>query len=172
MKLPPNPWRQPTKLLVSIGSIIGDSVSSANFYACGVLQGSSLATKGVNDILTSLVHLRRDIVHQTVKPYRLQYDPGEVLPRTNCANETRQDILIRDLRSCDQGFTFERNGFDVLNLDTQLQVDQFYNTLQVKNVFYPEVRALLYEYFNDAKRVEIMEHQVFFSGPQGILENY
>lgn len=125
-----------------------------------MVPGSCTIDKHTNDIVASLVHLRRDEIHKDVKPYRLQYDPEESLPRTNCANETRQGVLIRDVRNRLGDFSFDGNGFDILEIDSCLEPDDFYVYSRVQQVFYPEVEALLSAYFTGAQKVMVMEHQV------------
>ena len=135
------------------------SIGIADLVLNQVLPGSTQLAQNANDIVTSLVHLKREIIHQDVKPFRLQYDPGQGLPRTNCANETRQGILIRDVRSFLKEFSFEKNGFAVLNTKTQMTPDDFNDKDRVRDVFYEEIKQLLSQYFADAKHIVIMEHQ-------------
>lgn len=103
--------------------------------------------------------MQRDELHQEAKPFKLQYDPGDDIPRTNCVNKTYDSVLIRDLRGCVRGFSFQKNGFSILRLESQLEPDEFYDQARVEKVYYPELQNLLRQYLG-AKRVEVLEHLV------------
>ena len=111
------------------------------------------------DAVTQLVFLRREEKHQTEKPYKLQYDPGEYLARTNCINEPTDHIIVHDIRGREKEFTFDVHGFEVSRLQSALASDEFYDEEKVKKVYYNELRNLLKSKFG-AKRVEILEHGV------------
>src|ERR1700761_5500824 len=111
------------------------------------------------DVLTELVFLRKESKHSTEKPYKLQYDPGEGLPRSNCINEATTNITIRDIRGRENQFTLEREGFSYRHMKSSLAPEEFYHEERVKKVYYPELQHLLMETLG-AKRVEILEHGV------------
>jgi len=111
------------------------------------------------NVSTDLVFLEPDKKHQSEKPYKLQYDPGEGIPRWNCRNQSQSGILIHDIRGKEKQFTVERQGFAVLNLTSRLQAEDFYDEKKVKKVYYDELRQLLKSTFG-AKRVEILEHGI------------
>ena len=117
-------------------------------------------TPAAEHIVASLNHLRRDKLHEDVKPYKLQYDPGPELPRTNCVNETREGIVIHDLRCHMDDFSFEKNGFDVIKIISQLPSEEFYDKARVQEVFYEEIEEALSQYFSETREIVIMEHQV------------
>lgn len=113
----------------------------------------------VGDVLTDLIFLKKDDKHMHEKPYRLRYDPGGTIPRTNCESDVQSNILIRDIRGSETEYTLERNGFQVLELKTKLTPADFHDREKVKAVYYEELKELLMETFG-AKRVEILEHGV------------
>jgi hypothetical protein len=115
------------------------------------------------DVSASLLYLLKDDLHKEIKPYKLQYDPGNSLPRTNTTNVACQ-VIIRDLRERLHLFSYDRNGFTVLDMESKLKSDDFYNQFLVESVYYGELKALLLEHFR-AKRVEIMEHVVKRTSP-------
>ncbi len=111
------------------------------------------------NIAVELVYLARDDLHEREKPYKLQYDPGNAILRSNCANETHDSITVRDLRSCGESISFDANGFMVLDMESQLESREFYDESRVKDVYYTELKGLLGHYFGSS-RVEILEHLV------------
>jgi hypothetical protein len=109
------------------------------------------------DVDTDLVFLEPDPKHQSEKPYKLQYDPGEGLPRWNCKNRTQKGIRIHDIRGREKEFNLQRQGFEILKLPSKLQLEEFYDDARVKKVYYEEMRQLLKDNYG-AKRVEILEY--------------
>lgn len=107
---------------------------------------------------SSLLYLLEDDLHKETKPYKLYYDPGDALPRSNTTNETRQ-IFVEDMRARLDQTSFHKNGFTVINMESRLTPEDFYDSHLVESVYYNELKAVLLEHFG-AKRVEIMEHMV------------
>lgn len=110
-------------------------------------------------VTTELVFLAKDPKHDTEKPYKLQYDPGDTLPRKNCTDEVRNDIQIQDIRGREQDFTLENQGFCVAKLETQLSPEDFDDDAKIKQVYYAELKMMLKSLLG-ARRVEILEHGV------------
>lgn len=113
----------------------------------------------LQQLSSNLIYLERDDKHTQEKPYKLQYDPGDSLPRTNTVNKQHGPISIHDLRSLEKPMSFDKNGFCVVDLATHLEPEDFYDAQKVKNGYYPELQALLLDKFG-AARVEILEHLV------------
>lgn len=108
----------------------------------------------------TLNHIKFDILHDTEKPYRLQYDPGEGIPRTNYSLVAERDVPIYDLRDEDhRSITFAQDGISMIRLLSHLQPDDFYDDNKVREIYYEEVKRLLRRSYG-AKRVEILEHSV------------
>lgn len=112
-----------------------------------------------SNVTSELVFLQRDPKHQIEKPYKLQYDPGNDLPRKNCVDELREGIVIHDLRGNEHDFTLESNGFCVMKLESQLNPEDFDDDAKIKNVYYNELKSLLKAKLG-ARRIEILEHGV------------
>lgn len=111
------------------------------------------------DTSANLSYLVRDKKHDEEKPYRLRYDPGEDLPRTNCVTKPQKDIRIHDFRGQEQLFSLENYGFTVAKLEPKLSLNEFYDSLKVKDVYYEQLKDLLKDLLR-AKKVEILEHVV------------
>lgn len=116
------------------------------------------------DLDASLVYLKRDKKYDTEKPFRLGYNPGPGIARTNCETETRSGVTIRDLRALRPGDkSYEQSGFDVLSMQTKLTPNEFYDANRVKDVYYEELRVLLRSHFG-VEKVEVLEHLVSEKG--------
>ena len=111
------------------------------------------------DVRTSLIFLKPDEKHQHEKPYRLRYDPGEAIPRTNCETQEQTNILVHDIRGAEENFTLDTHGFQVLKLESALLPEEFYDRERVKGVYYEELKELLKKTFG-AERAEVLEHGV------------
>ena len=57
-------------------------------------------------------------------------------------------------------FSFEKNGFDVIKIISQLPSEEFYDKARVQEVFYEEIEEALSQYFSETREIVIMEHQV------------
>ncbi|KAF1815307.1 putative CmcJ-like methyltransferase [Eremomyces bilateralis CBS 781.70] len=111
------------------------------------------------NVLTELTFLEPDIIFQSEKPYRLRYDPGDEIPRTNCKSQVQSNILIHDIRGRESSFSLDNNGFEILTLDSKLGPEDFYDREKVQAVYYKELQQLLRDRFGP-KRVEILEHGI------------
>lgn len=111
------------------------------------------------DVLTDLIFLKPDSKYLQEKPYRLRYDPGDTIPRTNCETQIQKDVPVHDIRGRETEYTLARNGFEVATLESRLAPEDFYDREKVKCVYYEELRQLLQRKLG-AKRVEILEHGV------------
>lgn len=111
------------------------------------------------DVLTDLIFLKPDSRYIHEKPYRLRYDPGDAIPRTNCETDVKRDVTVRDIRGRETDYTLNRNGFQVVRLDSKLTPEDFHDRAKVKAVYYQELRELLQRTLG-AKKVEVLEHGV------------
>ena len=108
-----------------------------------------------------IAFLERDAKHELEKPYKLQYDPGlkSEIPRTNVVSRHYGPVTLHDFRVLEKPMTFEKNGFCVLNMESELSPEDFYDEDKVRRIYYPELQALVVEKFK-ATRVEVLEHLV------------
>lgn len=111
------------------------------------------------DVLTELIFLKRDEKYLHEKPYRLRYDPGDAIPRTNCKTHAQNNVLVRDIRGTVSEYTLNKNGFQVLKMESRLTPEEFHDRERVKSVYYEELKELLKRSFG-ARRVEVLEHGV------------
>ena len=108
-----------------------------------------------------IAFLERDSKHKQEKPYKLQYDPGSKskIPRTNVVSKHHGPIMLHDFRALEKPMTFEKNGLRVLNMESELSAEDFYDSEKVKRIYFPELQALVLAKFK-ATRVEVLEHLV------------
>ncbi|KAF2117450.1 hypothetical protein BDV96DRAFT_611800 [Lophiotrema nucula] len=111
------------------------------------------------DVTTTLAFLKPDPRHEQEKPYRMRYDPGPDIPRTNCETQSQSDITIHDIRHVKGDYMLERNGFEVVELKSRLAAEEFYDEEKVKNVWYLELKEMCKRKYG-AKRVEVLEHGI------------
>jgi hypothetical protein len=128
-------------------------------HANTVPQCFRTKTSPGKDVCSTVLYLQKDKIHELEKPYKLQYNTDDELPQQNTVHQSSGPLQIHDLRGQSQTFSFEKNGFTILEMESKLNPDDFANEQKVKDVYYPEIRALLLKYFG-AKRVEILEHLV------------
>jgi hypothetical protein len=110
------------------------------------------------DVITDTMLLICDPAYDKEKPYTLLYDPGEDIPRTNCKYHP-YPTLMKDLRVKENSVSFDKQGFALLNLETQLPEEAFYDEKRVKKEYCPKVVKLLHSHFNP-EHVEVYEHRV------------
>lgn len=113
-------------------------------------------------IAVEMVYLAHNSLYEREKPYKLYYDPGIEIPRSNCTNKIYDSICVRDLRTCGESISFAVQGFTVLEMESKLKASDFYDEARVKDVYYPEIKDILRQFFG-ASRLEILEHVVHLS---------
>ncbi|KAF2736408.1 putative CmcJ-like methyltransferase [Polyplosphaeria fusca] len=111
------------------------------------------------DIRASLTFLKPDPLHDHEKPYRLRYDPGPGIPRTNCTTLSQENIVIKDIRGQEDAYSLDQNGFEVVELESELSPKAFLDIERVKDVWYDELSTMLKNRYG-AKRVEVLEHGI------------
>jgi hypothetical protein len=119
-----------------------------------------------NCIATELSYLTKNPKFEHEKPYTINYDTGDTIPRTNITNETNP-VSICNFRPLQNDQSFEDYGFTCTTLDCALAPAEFNNRTRVKQEYYPAVTKVLWRMFPNASRVEILEHGVRM--PRGFL---
>ena len=110
-------------------------------------------------VTTSMLFLFRDPRYESEKPYTLRFTPSNHFPRTNLNIESRDNLIINDIRGREGEYTLERNGFTIMPLDSKLSYKDFEDEEKVVDVYLREVadgaRSAL-----GAKKVLVLEHIV------------
>jgi hypothetical protein len=112
------------------------------------------------NVETELWFLERDPKHVVdEKPFKLRYDPGPDIPRSNCRNESVSGVTIYDIRGREAEFSIDREGFAIGRLHSKLKPEDFDDEDKIKNTYYDELKVFLKKRFG-CHRVEILEHGV------------
>lgn len=101
--------------------------------------------------------LKRSDVFQTEKPYAFRFPvESEDIQQTNMEMERKGPILITNMRGFEKSFSIETNGFAVLNLQSELAYEDFYDAAKV-STYFRELEALLKSHLG-ASHVEVFRH--------------
>jgi len=96
------------------------------------------------------------------KPYTVHYTvsgwAGNV-PRTNLTDPKAEVVRIEDIRGQEAHFSFQENGFAVLEMDSTLPYEEFENRAKVEKVYCQELASILLRYF-DAQAVQFSDIEV------------
>src|SRR5882757_403855 len=95
------------------------------------------------------------LAEATPKPINYAYDPLCVPPRSGKSLE--QNVAVRNGRKERSKFSLDTNGF--LLTEHETAVKDFYDSDEVKSVYYPEVERLL-KRLTGAERVVVFDHIV------------
>ena len=109
-------------------------------------------------VLAKLSFLSRDPRYNVEKPYLLSYESHNV-PQHNFVREAVDDVRIHDIRGQEHQLTFERNGIAVLEMETQMQFDDFSDSLKITQCYCGEIAQALYQYMRP-KSVQIFDFNV------------
>jgi hypothetical protein len=95
------------------------------------------------DVQSNIHFLAKDNVYKKEKPYTLRYPSEDELPQTNFNPEKHENITIHDLRGQESSFSYEKNGFTVMQLNSQMAYADFGSREMIKTLFLKEVGAML-----------------------------
>lgn len=115
--------------------------------------------KGV--VRTLMPFLTRSALYMNEKPYTVDFDISDI-EGAKASNHTFDFhvVDVHDIRESEHPFSIERNGFMVLERNTSLDELNSADPEFIKNIYYHELEALMYEQFPDYARFEILDHQV------------
>lgn len=115
------------------------------------------------DVRAETFFLSRDELYQTEKLYRLQ-EPSDALPRTNVKTDKINDLQIRDLRGKEHEYTFEEQGFAVLQMESALTYEEFSDPQKVEDFYLEELGACLLKYMKGSS-IQFFDRVVSVSFP-------
>ena len=101
--------------------------------------------------------LARDDLYDEERPYLLIFEPPEGFPKSNIRLEQRRDLVVEDIRGCEDRFSLENHAFEVLKIRSRMSPEDFDNEGLVQKVYLQEVADHLKAVF-DAQVVQIFEH--------------
>jgi hypothetical protein len=96
------------------------------------------------------------LIRTTAKPTRYVTEPPAGVPAWNGSDDPHT-VLIEDARGREPEFTLDRNGFTLIKAPTAVR--NFYDSDEIKSVYYPEVERLL-RHTLGASRVVVFDHNV------------
>lgn len=88
----------------------------------------------------------------------MRYKPPVGLPRTNYEVEPHV-VKVHNVRPLMQDLSLDRNGFEVLQLNSELEYADFSSPQKIKDVYMEEVKNLLTQRLN-AKHVLLLDYVV------------
>ncbi|HEV2649647.1 MAG TPA: CmcJ/NvfI family oxidoreductase [Rhizomicrobium sp.] len=91
------------------------------------------------------------------KPYSYTYEPPPGVPARYGEVNAVSGIIIRDARSSADQFSLDEQGFEIHSQDTA--VTDFYEENQIREIYYPEVEALLAT-ATGAEKIVIFDHTI------------
>ena len=88
-------------------------------------------------VSSKIYFLTRSPIYHEVKPYTLRYRPEDGFPQTNVVR-TQHSIVFRDLRT-QSDLTYEKCGFKIVNLESSLSYEDYYDLNKVERIHQKEV---------------------------------
>lgn len=113
-----------------------------------------------SDIEADIHYLSRSDVYKSVKPYTLRYKPPGSLPITNVVREQKATI-IRNMREQPETLQYDKCGFQIANLDTQMTWEDFSDVDKIDQVHRPEIEQCVKETMQ-ASSVQVLDYVVGF----------
>jgi len=118
---------------------------------------------GSKDLRATLHFLANDPLYKTVKPYTLHRSYTSSIPYDNFIDETVDNVAIQDLRGIESSFSFEENGFGVLEMPSAMSYDDFNDREKIEDIYCKEVGDALIKYMG-ASSVQIFDFAVSCPG--------
>lgn len=118
----------------------------------------------VEDLEATMYFLVEDDLYLKVKPYYLQ-QPSSVLPRHNLIFKDVNGIPVQDLRGREHEYSFEENGFAVLQMDTSLTLEDFTDPVKIAKIYCREVAASILGYLKGSF-VQVIDWEIRRRHPQ------
>lgn len=104
----------------------------------------------------------------TVKPFFLQYFTPDDTPRNNVIQDG-VSVLISDIRSKENNFSFSKNGFAILDLQSSLTYEDFGGVTKIEEVYCEELSRCLLDYLG-AESIQFFDQVVCLDLPWLLLE--
>ncbi|KAK4197148.1 hypothetical protein QBC40DRAFT_267866 [Triangularia verruculosa] len=136
----------------------------ASTQAKGNEVEASLGLSATTDPPRSNIHstmwfLERLPLYNTEKPYTMRYNPEDGIPQSNFYKVERP-ITVKSMRDPLAGpFRLGECGFQLVELNSRLTSDEFWDNEKVQTIYVQEVKDLLKEKFG-AKYVHVLDYAV------------
>ena len=113
------------------------------------------------NLSSQLKFCKRDPKWSHEKAYSLSYNPPPGVKATNVEHEP-MGVTVHDVRPYKDSLSFDREGFQIVNLESKLEYEHFFDMTQVQNVFGEELREMLFRVLG-AKGVSFTRRWYFSS---------
>jgi hypothetical protein len=111
------------------------------------------------DIEADIYFLSSDELYNTVKPYRLRYQPEDTsIPRTNIILE-RQKVKIYNMRNQIDQMSYDICGFSIMQMANQMVYEDFADPDKIKNIHLREIRESVQDMMK-ASSVHVLAYEV------------
>lgn len=113
-------------------------------------------------ITASLRFLERSPLYEKEKPYTIDSSiPAweANIERTNFRADAHE-VVVTDIRGKEGQFTFDANGFAVIETESEMSYEDFQDRKKVETVFCEEMASSLLQYFNDAAAIRVFDIEV------------
>jgi hypothetical protein len=112
-------------------------------------------------VKSDMVFLKRDLLWDHEKPYRMRYIPIGGVPKTNFLTETHP-LDIYNLRPAIPTLSLDTNGFEIHKLASDLNYNDFFDWNKVHAVYMKEVQELAKRVCK-AKHAHPLDYEVNFA---------
>ena len=110
-------------------------------------------------ITSSMWYLERLPLYDVEKPYTMRYEPEEGIPQTNF-KKVQHPMVVRSMREPGAGpFLLGECGFQLMELKSQLEPEEFWDNEKVQRVYIQEVKEALKRELG-AKYVHVLDYAV------------
>ncbi len=120
--------------------------------------GTSVPGESKLGAKATVYYFYRHPLYQSVKPYLIDYEVEDNFPRTNIIPEPH-NVFIQNLRGKEGEFSFDENGFAILEMRSGMRYEDFGDTDKIKDLYLEEISSCLLTYFG-ARGVHIFDFAV------------
>jgi hypothetical protein len=121
-------------------------------------KGGGTQMQASQDIEATMYFLAHDPVYDNIKPFFLQYFTSDGKPRNNVIQED-VSVPISDIRGKENKFTFSRNGFAILDLQSKMTYEDFEDAHKIEELYCEELAQCLLHYFH-AESIQFFDRVV------------
>lgn len=121
------------------------------------------------DVEADIHYLSRCDLYKSVKPYTLRYKPPGALPISNVVR-VQETTTIHNMRQHLRTLQYDRCGFQVAELDTQMTLEDFSDVNKIEQVHRPEIEECVKDRMQ-ASSVHVLDYVVSFPSCVGYLEH-
>lgn len=118
--------------------------------------------QNTHEITASLKFLERSPLYEKEKPYTIDHSIPvweADIERTNIRTNAHE-VVITDIRGKEDQFTFDANGFAIIEMESEMTYEDFQDRNKVEAVFCEEMASSLLQYFNDAAAIRVFDIEV------------